>query len=67
MNKYALGALTFWTIYNTIFMTVVMSWLGTPNNKWILGYLIGIAATCLMMAVTVGNQNKEIKDETIGR
>lgn len=61
MNKYALGALTFWTVYNTIFITVLMSCLGTPNNKWVLGYLFSIVATCLMMAVTVGNQNKEME------
>ena len=67
MNKYAVGALTFWTIYNTIFITVVMSWLNIPNNKWIIGYLVSVGATCIMMAVTVGNQNKEIKDETIRR
>jgi hypothetical protein len=67
MNKHALAALIFWTIYNTIFITVIMTWIGTPNNKWILGYIISIGATCVTMAVTVGNQNKEMNDETIRR
>jgi hypothetical protein len=67
MNIKTFISLFFWTIYNASIVTVLMYFTHMPSALWGFGYLVSAFFTCIMMAVTVGNQNKETYDEATRR
>jgi hypothetical protein len=62
VNKITFSALVFWTFYNSVIVTGVLFWIKASLVQFAWGLVPIAIFTCLMMAVTVGSQNKEINN-----
>lgn len=59
MNKIALAALAFWLLYNSLFAATVLGWTKASPDMWAWAIVPVMAMSLLMVAITLGNQNKD--------
>jgi hypothetical protein len=59
LNKIAIASLAFWLLYNSLFAAAILGWTKASPDMWAWAIVPVIASSFLMVAVTVGNQNKD--------
>jgi hypothetical protein len=59
MNKLALAALAFWLLYNSLLAAAILGWVKASPDMWAWATVPVMLVSLFMVAVTLGNQNKD--------